>query len=74
MNGRIGEIGAAVRLHHTDIIGGDVAVDARGVHAFDELGVVYLKAGDLLQFHRVLRFVLKGPFAGRHVSSGCRTE
>ena len=52
MDGGVGQIDAAVRLNHANVIGGYIAVNARGVHAFNELGVIDGEACDLFEFHR----------------------
>ena len=50
------DIGAGVRVDHADVVGRDVAVDARGIHARLQVVMVYFKARN--SFHAFFSFLL----------------
>ena len=43
------DVRARIRVHHADVIGGDVTVDTRGIHTRLQFVMVYFKAGN--SFH-----------------------
>ncbi len=43
------DVSTRIRVHHADVIGGDVTVDTRGIHTRLQFVMVYFKAGN--SFH-----------------------